>query len=141
VTTASKLPPFAIPVDVLRRDKNIFKMSKVPHLITSATKEKKVKWYERAPAHLEHLIGNVSVYFSEQEMKNLITSNSRLKIASDGGHEPLSGISTFRWVVAVNTTILATGKGPAQVHPSLAELFQLEGYGLTSASLFIQNMI
>jgi hypothetical protein len=41
VTTASKLPPFAIPVDILRHNKNIIKMSKVPNLTTSATKDKK----------------------------------------------------------------------------------------------------
>jgi hypothetical protein len=140
VTTASELPPFAIPVDIIRKDKNIIKTSTAPKFATSTPKGKKRKWYERAPAHLEHIIGTIAVYSSEHEIANLITQNPKLDIASDGGHEPSSGISTFGWVVAVNTIIIATGKGPAQVHPSLAESFRSEGYGLASACLFLQNL-
>jgi hypothetical protein len=129
-------------VDVLRRDENTIKTSKAAiFLQISNPKEKEVPWYERAPKHLKHIIGDICMHFSDQEMLDLFTTNSKLEIASNGGHEPSSGISTFGWVVAINKMIIATGKGPAQAHPSLVESFRLEGYGLTSACLFLTNLI
>jgi hypothetical protein len=78
---------------------------------------------------------------TDMAVQHIINPNSKFEIASDGGHEPHSGISTFGWVVAVNKTIIATGKGPAQAHPSMAESFRSEGYGLVSACLFLHKMI
>jgi hypothetical protein len=141
VTTANELPPFAVPVDIIRKDKNLIKTSTVPKWAMSTTKSEELKWYERAPAHLEHIIGTVAIHSAEHEITNLFTNNPKIEIASDGGHEPSTGISTFGWVVAANSIIIAKGKGPTQVHPSLAESFRSEGYGLASACLFLQNLL
>jgi hypothetical protein len=136
-----ELPPYAIPVDVIRRDRQFIKTSKMSTLLTTNKKEKNKVWYQRAPEHLEHIIGAITIRMTETAVQHLINPNSHFEIASDGGHEPHSGISTFGWVVAVNKTIIATGKGPAQAHPSMAESFRSEGYGLVSACLFLHNMM
>jgi hypothetical protein len=36
---------------------------------------------------------------------------------------------------------IAKGRGPVQVHPSMAESFRSEGFGLVSAGLFVKNVI
>jgi hypothetical protein len=100
------------------------------------------RWYQKAPKHWKHIVGEVSMRVPDDTIQNMITPKSTFEIASDGGHEPSTGISTFGWAIAVNRTIIATGrKGPAQAHPNLAESFRAEGYGLTSACLFIHNLI
>jgi hypothetical protein len=77
------------------------------------------------------------------DTEDTIFKDSQLKfeIASDGGHDPISGISTFGWVMSVNNSLIAKGQGPVEAHPQLAESFRAEGYGLASAGLFIQNLI
>jgi hypothetical protein len=40
-------------------------------------------------------------------------------------------------VVATNETVLATGKGPAEAHQTMANSFWAEGYGAASALLFV----
>jgi hypothetical protein len=113
----------------------------MPKFLTNKTKEKNTVWYKRAPEHLEHILGEVTIQMTDTAAQDIINHNSNFEIASDGGHDPHSGISTFGWVVAANKTIIARGKGPAQAHPSMAESFRSEGYGLVSACLFLHNMI
>jgi hypothetical protein len=90
---------------------------------------------------LEHILGTVSLLYDTDDIKALFYAKARVDIASDGGHDPETGISTYGWVVAVNKLLIAKGRGPAQVHPQLAESFRSEGYGLASALIFIHNLI
>jgi hypothetical protein len=53
----------------------------------------------------------------------MFASARKLIMATDGGYEPRSGISTYGWVVATNETVLATGKGPAEAHQTMANSF------------------
>jgi hypothetical protein len=98
------------------------------------------KWYEETSAELQHLVGNVALLFDETEF-TLPEGRNDFEIASDGGYDPSSGISTFGWVVAMNQQLIARGRGPVEVHPMLAESFRAEGYGLVSVGLFIKNLI
>jgi ribonuclease HI len=66
-----------------------------------------------------------------------LTSQQLTHIATDGGYDPRTGISTYGWVIASNDTILATGRGPAEAHPTMADSFRAEGYGAASALLFV----
>jgi hypothetical protein len=43
-------------------------------------------------------------------------------------------------VIAIGKTIVATGKGPAAVHPSLSSAFQAEAYGLWSMAIFLRYL-
>lgn len=74
------------------------------------------------------------------EIPLIFSQKTYIEVASDGGHDPRSGISTFGWVIAADKTLIAKGRGPAEAHPSLAESFRSEGYGLSSALIFIQNL-
>jgi hypothetical protein len=49
------------------------------------------------------------------------------------GYDQLKGITSYGWVVAVNETVIAKGKGPAEAHPAIAEAYRGEAYGLGSS--------
>jgi hypothetical protein len=100
------------------------------------------KWFEEAPRQYQQLVGFTEILFDDENHESEIPAeNTLFEIASDGGHEPRSGISTFGWVVSMDRKILARGRGPVEVHPELAESFRAEGYGLASAGIFIKNFI
>jgi hypothetical protein len=66
---------------------------------------------------LDHIVGTAQLLHDTDDIKALFYEKARVDIASDGGHDPETGISTFGWVVAVNKLLIAKGRGPAQVHP------------------------
>jgi hypothetical protein len=76
----------------------------------------------------------------EQDIKRLLENQSLFEIASDGGFNPATGISSYGWVVAINKVLVAQGRGPTEAHPDLAESFRSEGYGLASMAAFIMAM-
>jgi hypothetical protein len=67
----------------------------------------------------------------------MLSQLTNIEIASDGGFNPSTGISSFGWVVAINKTLVAIGRGPAAAHPDLAESFWAKGYGLVAVSWFL----
>jgi hypothetical protein len=102
--------------------------------------ESHATWQQSTPEHLKHITG-ISMLIDDNDIPAIFCDKAHVEIASDSGHEPSSGISTFGWVIAVDKMIIAKGRGPAQTHPCLAELFRAEGYGLSSALIFIKNLI
>jgi hypothetical protein len=98
-------------------------------------------WYKQAPIGLQHLTGKIELLFDENENQSWQTTyGNTFQIASDGGHDPKTGISTFGWIISANKTLIAKGRGITQVHKLLAESFRSESYGLASAGLFISNL-
>jgi hypothetical protein len=77
----------------------------------------------------------------EEDIKAILQHPTRIEIASDGGYNSTTGISSYGWVIAFNRTLIAMGRGPAAAHPELAESFRAEGYGLASAAKFISIML
>jgi hypothetical protein len=108
-----------------------------PHSMENTTPG---KWYEQTPPKLKHLVGIIHLLFDDADF-TLPDGRNDFNIASDGGHDPSSGISTFGWVVAMNQQLIARGRGPVEAHPTMAESFRAEGYGLVSVGLFIKNFI
>jgi hypothetical protein len=95
-----------------------------------------------AKSMLQHLVGFTEILFDDENQESTIPEeNALFEIASDGGHDPQTGISTFGWVVTMDRQILAKGRGPVEAHPELAESFRAEGYGLASAGIFIKSFI
>jgi hypothetical protein len=142
VTSATTLPPYAIPVDPLQTTDTLIKTSNPPaQRLQPPTKPNPQQWYERAPQEWNHLVGTITLRQSEETIAQLIDGKTKFELASDGGHDPASGISTFGWVATINRTIIANGRGPAQAHPTMAESFRSEGYGIASAGLFIRNLV
>jgi hypothetical protein len=83
----------------------------------------------------------VTLLVDPTEIAMTLQNPTRLEIASDGGFEPISGISSYGWVISMNREIIAKGRGPAAAHPDLAESFRSEGYGLAAAAAFLNAMI
>jgi ribonuclease HI len=83
---------------------------------------------------------NVSFKVDEEELQYLLSTKAYIDIATDGSYDKNSGISSYGWVMVINTTVVATGSGPAEAHPTMAEPFRAEAYGLAAAAAFIQEM-
>jgi hypothetical protein len=66
---------------------------------------------------------HVSLLVDKSEIEMTLGNSTRIEVASDGGFDPASGISTFGWVIAMNRRLIAKGRGPVAAHPELAESF------------------
>jgi hypothetical protein len=141
--TTKKLPKDAVPIDIINvTDQNIITSKASQSLIQNdrplapSTLNNKLKVQQEGP--LLHL---VQLLAEEYDIAQIFSEPTRIELASDGGHEPKSGISTYGWVLSLNRTLIAMGRGPAAAHPDLAESFRAEGYGLASVTRFIQILI
>jgi hypothetical protein len=83
----------------------------------------------------------IMLLIDENGIANRLSQPTHVKVASDGGFDPLTGISSYGWIVAFNRTLVAKGRGPAEAHPDLAESFRSEGYGLASVAAFLMAMV
>jgi hypothetical protein len=131
------------PTDILSINDEEIRVAKLASARESPTTEPHIKkWFEDTPSKLQHLVGITEILFDDENQETTIPEeNACFEIASDGGHNPQTGISTFGWVVTMDRQILAKGRGPVDVHPELAESFRAEGYGLASAGVFIKSLI
>jgi hypothetical protein len=84
-----------------------------------------------------NLCTKTTLLLEEQDIAEILSHLTTIEIASDGGFNPSTGISSFGWVVAMNKTLVAMGRGPAAAHPDLAESFRAEGYVLAAVSWFL----
>jgi ribonuclease HI len=141
--TVSTPPQDAIPIDVIRIDNNKNIITTIPSRIEQKTMESKSQLdcvsayiinnyprYQHLHQCFEWILDDISIseHFSGYQTTHL---------ATDGGYEPATGISTYGWVIASPEAIIATGRGPAEAHPTLANSFRAEGYGAASALLFV----
>jgi hypothetical protein len=83
----------------------------------------------------------ITLLLDENDIKRILDSPTRIEVASDGGFDPLTGISSYGWVVALNRVLITKGRGPTEAHPDLAKSFRSEGYGLASVAAFIMAMV
>jgi hypothetical protein len=91
--------------------------------------------------HQIALSEHISILVEESELVATLKNPTQIEVASDGGFDPNSGISTYGWAIAMNRRLIAKGRGPVAAHPDLAESFRAEGYGLASVTGFIKLMI
>jgi hypothetical protein len=87
------------------------------------------------------LFHNIALLADTEEIDSLLQGGTNFEIASDGGHDPESGISTYGWIVLIDKRPIAKGRGPAAAHPLMAESFRAEGFGIASAGAFLQTLI
>ncbi len=76
---------------------------------------------------------DVELAVDETTLANILTTQSCILLASDGGAVP--GRGSFGWVLQIGNTIIARGKGPA--YGPDPRSFRAEGYGMASGLLFI----
>jgi ribonuclease HI len=100
------------------------------------TEDEIITYVTRNMPKWKHLLNHVEWETPKDTARALLNGASILNIASDGGYEPKSGISTYGWVLATNEQVIVTGMGPAEAHPSMANSFRAEGYGAASALVF-----
>jgi hypothetical protein len=142
-STSTQPPDTAIPTEVLHTTNtritvaNPFQSNE--KAVTQALPQ--TIWYKTTAPHTSHLIGNISMIMEDEDISSIVSRKSIFEFASDGGHDPSSGILTFGWVAAINSTIIAQCRGPAQCHPVLAESFRAEGYGIASVAIFARNLV
>jgi hypothetical protein len=128
-------------MDIIEMDTNHIKTTTAATALdTAPSASQHVIWYQRTPEKHNHMTGNISLLVDEHDIPSFFQEKAHIEIASDGGHDPKTGISTFGWAVAVDKLLIAKGRGPEQAHPQLAESFRAEGYGLSSALIFIHNL-
>jgi hypothetical protein len=60
------------------------------------------------------MIGVVDLLISPAKIPSIFLTKTRINVASDGGQDPSSGISSFGWVIAADKTLIAKGHGPAE---------------------------
>jgi hypothetical protein len=87
------------------------------------------------------LFHHIELLAGIEEIDERIQGGRNFEIASDGGHDPESGISTYGWIVLIDKQPIAKGRGPAAAHPTMAESFRAEGFGIASAGAFLQTLI
>jgi hypothetical protein len=64
-------------------------------------------WYKNFPERWEHMLGKITMILPDEEIEQLINANTIFEAASDGGFDPMSGISSFGWIATINKTIVA----------------------------------
>jgi ribonuclease HI len=142
-TSEGKIPPDeATPIDIIEENDQTIITGKAarktsPMNRTASTKTLSQIIQAKADQSLYH---NVTFKEDEEELQYLLSNKAYIDIATDGSFDKNTGISSYGWVMAINTTVVATGSGPAEAHPTMAEPFRAEAYGLAAAAAFIQEM-
>jgi hypothetical protein len=138
----SQFPKDAIPVDIKKETEKyiitggIAALTEKTHRTANKMLRDKVQAQRQDP-----LLDQVEITMDEQQIGELLKKRVQFDIASDGGHDQNTGILTYGWVLSMNKIIIAKSRGPAEVHPRLAESFRAEAYGLVVAITFIQIMV
>jgi hypothetical protein len=140
--TLSAIPTTAVPIDILRRTHDVI-ITNIPSTYAQHDntdpdiKDATTRHISRNFSIWKHLHNHVEWELPESKARQLLMSTTKLNIASDGGYDPKTGISTYGWVIATGDQVLVTGRGPAEAHPTMANSFRAEGYGAASALVFL----
>ena len=84
------------------------------------------------------LVHDVTILIPEEQIHALLLHHKKVTIASDGG--VTDGTGSFGWILAINDTVIAKARGPAEGSKDLMHSFRAEGYGMLSATTFISEL-
>jgi hypothetical protein len=131
-----KPPDESVPIDIMGESHENWITGLPPQrTIAKRTRQAANSLSEKVDA--VNLCTKATLLLEEQDIAEILLHPTTIEIASDGGFNPSTGISSFGWVVAMNKTLVAMGRGPTAAHPDLAESFRAEGYGLAAVSWFL----
>jgi hypothetical protein len=137
----STLPDDATPVNILHHNNKHYVTGQLPEL-QETPKSTTTTFYEKLMQQRNNtMFHSVDMIADEKYLHHLFQRHALIDTATDGGHDPYTGILTYGWVIAVNECIIARGRGPAEAHPEMAESFRAEAYGLASATAVLWLMI
>jgi hypothetical protein len=108
----------ATPIDFTNIfDTHIITLEALPAETTEPEMQNAKHRYNNPINSLSHIVGDITILNDTEDITNVFTSPTHIEIASDGGHDPESGIATYGWVVSADKQLIAKGRGPAQAHP------------------------
>jgi ribonuclease HI len=143
ISTVSVVSEDAAPVDI--------SIETGKHVI--ASKNTGYKTSHEPEQHIKHIatglttnakdliLHHVNMTVDTEDLRNSIIDGRHFEVATDGGFDPTSGVSTYGWVISLDKQVVAMGRGPAAAHPRLAESFRAEGFGIASAASFLKILI
>jgi hypothetical protein len=107
----TKPPLEATPIDIIHSSEESITMWRAMPIISTTQNQilTIMPWFLQPVKALDHIVGMVSLLYDTDDIKELFHSRARVDIASDGGHDPETGISTFGWVVSANKLLIAKG--------------------------------
>jgi hypothetical protein len=85
------------------------------------------------PPSLQHLVNNIKVLVTEEEITRYLNLQQPILLASDGCAIP--GRASYGWILQIGSMQIAKGKGPAFSDDPCS--FQAEGYSMASALLYL----
>jgi hypothetical protein len=137
-----EVPESAIPIEIINSTTGNWVTNKTTHTMASAPEKSDPKTlYEKITQHGHGLLNNVQLLREESDLAEILSQATNVVTATDGGFNPDTGISTFGWVIAMRGTLIAKNRGPVAAHPSMAESFRAEGYGIASVAIFLKILI
>jgi hypothetical protein len=77
----------------------------------------------------------------EHEIFEMLQTRSFIDMATDRSYDPETGILSYGWAITLNEEVIATGRGPAEGHPEMAEPIRAETYGLAAGAEFLNVLI
>jgi hypothetical protein len=92
------IPGEEIQTDILALTDTEIKTSRIATILREESEPTTSEtWYNLAPSGLQHITGTIELLFNDKERQNWQneTINTFEILASDGGHDPKTGISTL----------------------------------------------
>jgi hypothetical protein len=129
------LPQGIVPINITGTNEKTYITGRVsifcPPIMTPTPKTLREKLGAQSGNALVH---DVTVIKKEDEFRNIFQRKAYVDLASDGSYDPVTGIMAYGWVIAINHSVVAKGKGPAEAHRTMADSLRAEAYGLASGA-------
>jgi hypothetical protein len=109
--------------------------------LTQIQSEEDTLWGKINKRASETLLYDFNIMATEEEIQEIFAQKTYIDMATDGSYDEASEISSYGWVVSLNDFIVATGKGPAEAHPTMADPLRAEAYGLASGARFLHLLV
>jgi hypothetical protein len=138
-----KIPQDAYPIDIITQTDHEYITGNLPQVYTrrhepveATTLQQKID--EQSDTSFFY---DVKLKLEESDIAQLFQRQAFIDLATDGSYDQASGISSYGWVLAIVHTIIATGNGPTEAHPMMAEPFRAEIYALAAAAAFLEMTV
>jgi hypothetical protein len=141
--TYSARPSGIIPIDVLNQTNETIITGTIAAFARPPQRHSNddTLWGKINKGAPDNLVYDVNIMATEEEMQENFAQKTYIDMATDGSYDKALGISSYGWVVSFNDFIIATGKGPAEAHPTMADPLRAEAYGLAAGARFLHLLV
>jgi hypothetical protein len=132
-----------IPIDVLSQTRETYITGPIASFARPPQRQSDndTLWVKIDKAAPDNLVYDVTITAPEDEIQETLAQKTYIDMATDGSYDETSGISSYGWVVSFNDFVVATGKGPAEAHPTMADPLRAEAYGLAAGARFLHLLV